>query len=195
MNNEPWLIFPPYEAFYIDALLSHTSSAMESMKIVSTWIELMVAEDHAALELPKPQLFDHLHNIALQAASVSRYLWPSKPGKSNVYEKRGVKLREALVISDESPLKNRKLRNQMEHFDERLDAYLTQDIVGEFIPSYVDFEPLEVEHPVHIFKAFYINNREFVLLGETHQMQHLCKEIMRVHDLLETFASTGHRLR
>ncbi|NHI01673.1 hypothetical protein [Oceanimonas sp. MB9] len=195
MENEQELIFPPYEAFYIESLLTHTVSAMESMEIVSKWIELIVADDLKALELPKPKLFDHLHNIALQAASVSRYLWPSKPGENGVHKKRALKLRQALQITNESPLKNRKLRNQMEHFDERLDTYLAQDIIGEFIPSYVDFEPIDVSHPVHIFKAFYINRREFVLLGETHEMQHLCKELIRVHDLLELFAKKGHRLR
>ncbi|EPW4741258.1 hypothetical protein ACWLRT_004560, partial [Vibrio parahaemolyticus] len=194
MNDESWLIFPPYEAFYIESLLTHTVSAMESMEIVSNWIDLMVADDLKALELSKPKLFDHLHNIALQAASVSRYLWPSKSGENSIHKKRALKLRQALEITDDSPLKNRKLRNQMEHFDERLDNYLAQDIVGEFIPAYVDFEPLNVDHPVHIFKAFYINHREFVLLGETHKMQHLCKELLRVHELLEQFSRTGHRL-
>ncbi|HCH2798788.1 TPA: hypothetical protein NKT10_004606 [Vibrio parahaemolyticus] len=194
MNDESWLIFPPYEAFYIESLLTHTVSAMESMEIVSNWIELMVADDVKALELPKPKLFDHLHNIALQAASVSRYLWPSKSGENSIHKKRALKLRQALEITDDSPLKNRKLRNQMEHFDERLDNYLAQDIVGEFIPAYVDFEPLNVDHPVHIFKAFYINRREFVLLGETHKMQPLCKELLRVQELLEQFSRTGHRL-
>ncbi|NGZ19393.1 hypothetical protein G6Z94_19210, partial [Vibrio aestuarianus] len=123
-----------------------------------------------------------------------RYLWPSKSGENSIHKKRALKLRQALEITDDSPLKNRKLRNQMEHFDERLDNYLAQDIVGEFIPAYVDFEPLNVGHPVHIFKAFYINRREFVLLGETHKMQYLCKELLRVHELLEQFSRAGHRL-
>ncbi|MGL0927407.1 hypothetical protein ABMX86_23060 [Vibrio vulnificus] len=131
MNDESWLIFPPYEAFYIESLLTHTVSAMESMEIVSNWIELMVADDVKALELPKPKLFDHLHNIALQAASVSRYLWPSKSGENSIHKKRALKLRQALEITDDSPLKNRKLRNQMEHFDERLDNYLAQDIPAQ----------------------------------------------------------------
>ncbi|MDE1359217.1 hypothetical protein L9W73_18285, partial [Vibrio aestuarianus] len=96
MNDESWLIFPPYEAFYIESLLTHTVSAMESMEIVSNWIELMVADDVKALELPKPKLFDHLHNIALQAASVSRYLWPSKSGENSIHKKRALKLRQAL---------------------------------------------------------------------------------------------------
>ncbi|MUJ26353.1 hypothetical protein [Aliivibrio fischeri] len=195
MKNESCLISPFYEAFYIESLLSHTRSAIDSMVVVSKWMDLINADDLEALELPKPQLFEHLHNIALQAASVSRYLWPSKSGVNNVHKKRGLKLRESLLITDQSPLKNRKLRNQMEHFDERLDVYLAQDIVGEFIPSYVDFEPIEVSHPRHIFKAFYINSREFVLLGETHQMQLLCGELLRVHELLEGFASSGYRLK
>ncbi|WP_434181754.1 hypothetical protein [Vibrio hyugaensis] len=192
METEETLIFPPYQLFYIDALLTHTTSAMESMEIVSRWIELMVADDHAALELSKAKLFDYLHNIALQAAGISRYLWPSKNGDNNVHQKRGKKLREILSVTDDSPLKNRKLRNQMEHFDERLDVYLAQGVYGEFIPSYVDFEPLNVDHPVHIFKAFYINTREFVLLGETHQIKDLCKEIIRIHELLNRSNEAGY---
>jgi len=40
------------------------------------------------------------------------------------HEKRGKILRQCFKITDSSPLKSRDLRNEIEHFDEKLDVYL-----------------------------------------------------------------------
>ena len=60
------------------------------------------------------------HEFASHAASASRMLWPStKQARS-----RGAMLRQILGIANDHPLACRRLRNTLEHFDERLDVHI-----------------------------------------------------------------------
>ncbi|MET4094550.1 hypothetical protein [Arthrobacter sp. UYCu712] len=77
-------------------------------------------------------------NFMATAASLSKLLWtnpsPVKPVWLDIddedYEAyckhaatRSKSLRKVLKVTDSSPLKSRKVRNSLEHFDERLDAH------------------------------------------------------------------------
>lgn len=187
-------IFPPFEAFYIDCLLWHTSSAARSITDISQWLEHVRRDDPQALELTKPELFDRLQNIVQQAGAVSRYFWPTPRKPSPVHASRAVRLREALLVDESSPLHNRDLRNALEHFDERLDMYLSQGRVGEFVPDHVDYEHPTSEVPLHIFKAFYTRPLVFVLLGIRFQMAPVVNEMLRVHEVLVQCREQGYRL-
>ena len=168
-------IFPPYEAFYIDCLLWHTTSATRSNAEVGRWLELVRVDDPRTLDLPQAELFDRLQNIVQQAGAVSRYFWPAPKKPAPVQTNRATRLREALQVDSTSPLHSRELRNALEHFDERLDVYLAQGQAGEFVPDHVDYEQPQSEVPLHIFKAFYTRPLVFVLLGRSVSMtlQHL----------------------
>lgn len=70
----------------------------------------------------------YAHAVMVHAASVSRLLWPSKPqGTNHPYtekqrKRRGERMRAALGVTGDSPLKNCDLRHHFEHFDERLEV-------------------------------------------------------------------------
>jgi hypothetical protein len=193
-DSEPWAIFPPFEAFYIEMLLWHTRAAKASIDVVTDWLKMIEAEDEKALQLPKSQLFGHLQSIVQQAGAISRYLWPSKPGKELVHERRASRLRTTLGVDEKNPLKARGLRNGLEHFDEKLDLYLAQNFVGEFVPEYVDYIEQQREIPIQIFKAFYTHPLKFVLLGQSYEVAPVVNEILRLHRLLEECQNKGHRL-
>ena len=55
----------------------------------------------------------------IAVANVSKLLWPSKGG--HLAER--TELRQVLLVREESPLKTRTLRNDFEHFDERLETW------------------------------------------------------------------------
>jgi hypothetical protein len=185
-------IHPPFEAVYIEAMLWHTSSAEESIKVVALWMKLAQEEDERALELPMAELFEHLQNILHQAGCVSRYLFP--PTKRSIHVARAKRLREGLNVADDNPLAERGLRNALEHFDERIDVYLDDHRVGQFIPAHVGYELPESEVPLHIFKGFYTGPLTFVLLGTPYQMAPIVNEMLRVHELLLECSRQGHRL-
>jgi hypothetical protein len=128
-------------------------------------------------------ILDHLQNILTHAAALSRYFWPSKPGKYDVHQKRAETLRTEFDLNDDSPLKNRKLRNQLEHFDENLDNYLwSKPLVGYVIPAYVggDFDNDGV--PTHFFRAFFIDIGIFEALGQRYEVQPIVNELCKIHD-------------
>jgi hypothetical protein len=185
-------IHPAFEAFYIEAMLWHTSSSQQSILEVAEWLQFVADDDERALELPKEELFEKLQNILHQAGCISRYLFPSR--KKPVHTARASRLREAFKIAEDHPLANRALRDALEHFDERLDEYLTGHIVGQIIPDHVDYEMPESEVPLHIFKGFYMTTLTFVLLGVPYRMEPIVDAMQRLHNALLDRRDRGHRL-
>nr|WP_314901953.1 hypothetical protein [uncultured Deefgea sp.] len=122
MNNNE--IPPAYEALYISSMLWHTKSAYSSIKVIKDWLDLVENDDARALELPKQNLFEQLQNILHQAGCISCHFFPVKQATQHV--QRANQLRQVFEIQDESPLKDRKLRNALEHFDEQIDNYLAK---------------------------------------------------------------------
>src|ERR1035437_3525844 len=64
-------------------------------------------------------LFYEMQNLLNATANISKALW-GQGGK--LYNQR-IYLRESIGVSDNSPLKAVQMRNNFEHFDERLDAW------------------------------------------------------------------------
>ena len=189
-------IWPPYEAFYIESMLFCTISAFESITIILDWVESNKKYQQILFnKYSEDQILDNLQNIVLQGAAISRYFWPTRKGKNNIHKLRSEKLREAFKICENNPLKNRDLRNAIEHFDERLDKYLTQEIVGHIIPKYVGPKPDNDGVPIHIFRAFYTDIGEFILLGNHFKIEGIIREIIKIQKLLEKFSENGFKLK
>jgi len=141
VSDDDFVIFPPFETFYILSLLSCTESALISAEWVSRFLPEYVKRPE---KFPPQSVLNHLQNIALQGAAISRFFWPV----GNKYQRRGAFLRERFKLDDSSPLRSRELRNRMEHYDEYLDDYFaTERMVGHILPDYVGPEPVEEECP------------------------------------------------
>jgi hypothetical protein len=65
-----------------------------------------------------------LQGMLISAANASKLLWGSQ--KEDAPEARR-QLRESVGVNGESPLRSRRLRNDFEHFDERLETYFGAD--------------------------------------------------------------------
>lgn len=183
-------IFWVYEFFYLEGMLACISSALTSAEAISR------TYGESESELTQEQFLDCFQNIIQQAAAVSRYFWPSASPKSKYIElhrHRGAQLRAAFQINEDNPLKNRTLRNRIEHFDENLDIFLSQPIAGDFIPAYVGPAP-KPGVPSHFFRAFFTDIGVFEVLGERYAMQPLYDEMSRLHDLLVDCGRNGYRL-
>lgn len=187
-------IHPPFEAFYIEAMLWHTGSACQSIEDVSDWLRHVHKDDERALELPKAELFERLQNILHQAGCVSRYFFPVYKKPKQLHVDRAARLREALKVAEDNPLADRRLRDSLEHFDERLDLYIAEHQVGQFIPDHVGTERPQSEVPLHVFKGFYVSTLTFALLGVEYPMEPIVNEMLRLHDMLVDCSENGHRL-
>jgi hypothetical protein len=127
-------------------------------------------------EVDPQSVLNELQNIIVQGAAVSRYFWPVK----EKYRARGAELRGMYGVSDESPLRSRELRNAIEHFDEKLDDYLAQGVVGTIYPHYLGSEPPPSQVKRHFFRAYFTNNGVFQLLEHRVEVDPLAKELWRL---------------
>ncbi|MDD4883446.1 hypothetical protein [Sulfuricurvum sp.] len=176
-------IFPVYEVFYIQSMLFNCQSAIRSINYVEkafAGLPEEVSDDDIA-KLPTRAILNEVQNIVVQGAALSRYFWPVRNG----HEDRAKTLREALDVIEENPLREREFRNAIEHFDERLDNYLSSGIVGHIFPEYVGIKPDEDGVQGHYFRAFFIDSGSFRLLDGEYKMHPIVEEILRLGDILQ----------
>ncbi|WP_353230830.1 hypothetical protein [Pseudomonas qingdaonensis] len=187
-------IWTPYQAFYIQSMLFNTTSAFQSCSIAEQIIK-KISDGDIDPQDKKDILLNCLQNVINQSGAISRYFFPSrdgpKGGDKTLHKDRGSYLRRIFQVDESSPLINRGLRNSIEHFDERLDLYLKEGMVGNIFPSLILPEPENSDVPHHIFRACYLKEGLFQVLGERYEIQPIVNEVARIHDLLVKFDQNG----
>jgi hypothetical protein len=159
-------------------MLFIAESALRSVKSANQALKMRA--DRSG-DFNQGQTLNHLQNIVVQGAALSRYFWPARKD----HKKRGEILRKAFDVTDTSPLKSRDLRNDIEHFDEKLDTYLAGGIVGVILPHYIGPLPALSAIPSHLFRAYYTDKAIFEILGKRYDINPITKEIGRIHKLLD----------
>ena len=195
MIGEEFAIWTPHQAFYIQSMLFNTTSAFQSCSIAEKIIK-KISNGEIDPQDKKDILLDCLQNVINQSGAISRYFFPSRDGakgadQKSLHKDRGQYLSRVFGVKDDSPLMNRALRNSIEHFDERLDLYLQDRIVGYIFPSLILPEPEDSDVPHHIFRAYYLKEGIFQVLGERYEIQPIVDEVARIHDLLVKFDGSG----
>lgn len=195
MEDKTFNIWTPYQAFYIQSMLFNTTSAFQSCSIAEKIIK-KISDGEIDPQEKKDILLDCLQNVVSQAGAISRYFFPSRDGvkgtdKKTIHKDRGQYLSKVFGVKDDSPLMNRALRNSIEHFDERIDLYLQDGIVGYIFPSLILPEPEDSDVPHHIFRAYYLKKGIFQVLGERYEIQPIVDEVARIHDLLIKLDGNG----
>lgn len=187
MIDEELGIWTPYQAFYIQSMLFNTSSALQACERASRYIEA-ISSGKIGPQDRKDELLDCLQNLINHSGAVARYFFPSyggmKKDKKDIHQKRAGHLCRIFEVDDKSPLFDKQLRNAIEHFDERLDRYLEEGIVGQIFPSLILDRPEDTGVPHHIFRAYYLNDGIYQVLGERHHVQPILDEMIRIHDML-----------
>jgi hypothetical protein len=192
-DPEKQTIWAPYQVFYIQSMLFNAESAARSVSQILSVLHVVFenSPEDPVSALPQHYLLGELQNLVVQAAALSRYFWPVKAE----HNWRGEHLRKAFGLTEESALRSRGLRNAIEHFDEQLDKYLENGIVGQILPQYVGpfSEPQGV--PVHLFRAYYIDTGVFELLGKRYEVDPIAAEVGRIYELLKEMDKSGGMLR
>jgi len=181
--DEDYKIWYPHEVFYIESLLSITRTIISEQGVTASFLDEYQRGNYDNDKL----LLDSIQNIICQAAMLSKFFWPV--GKDPVHKKRGQRLREAYQIFESNCLKNRDVRNYIEHFDEKLDKYLNQFITGTIIPLYIG--PRIDLKAKHIFRGYYTDKAVFTILGIEYPIIPIVEEVERIHLLLEQNSATG----
>jgi hypothetical protein len=102
---------------YLSEIEALCNDAEISVKYINDW--LANGQQDTAV------LFYHLRMLINLAAIVSQFLWPISEG-NRAAQLRGKVLRDLLRIHENNPLKSRKFRHHLAHFDERLDEWATK---------------------------------------------------------------------
>lgn len=182
-------IYPMFEAFYIESILYSATCAdqafgrFDEYKKDASKATEVVASAHEALT---------------HVAAISRFFWPSYSKQNlhyNLSKKRGEKLRKGFNIRNDSALSDRNLRNAIEHFDEKLDAFLLQGNVGYFHPEPIVDKVESVESDlVHVFRFVDPEKEKCILLGQEYSFTSIRGEISHVLNGIERMKNNGWTL-
>jgi hypothetical protein len=142
-----------------------------------------------------------VHEAMGHAAALSRYFWPSGVGPKQhasfkrLRQARAAKLRMAFGLTDESPLRDRSLRDALEHFDERLDVYLLTSDAGQYIPVPRVGDSTGLPNGVtHVFKLVDPDRQVFIILDTRFEFGNLRDEVQRIYSAAKVMTETGDRL-
>lgn len=93
--------------------------------------------------------------------------------------------KEEFNITDESALKDRRLRNMFEHFDEKLDIYLLQTLAGTFypMPKVGKISEIGKKEFDKNFKMLDIEEKCLVILNEEFYFEEIAKEVFRIYEI------------
>ena len=184
----------PHEAFYIESLLSLTNAIAVESACLENAIQGLGPDHHVHPD-------NHFHfiypaqNIVSNVAAISRFLWPSKSKKSSypAHKGRGELLQSVLRLDHDSYLKNRSVRNHIEHFDEILDNFLSKNPTGTFFPTYVGSGNVIQRSHEHVFRAYYTDMGVFSILGQDIVLKPLLEEVRLIDLILEQCKANGER--
>jgi hypothetical protein len=174
-------IVPYCETFYIHSIIYSADLANKAFRRFRR-----ACRNNAS----KTVVVSAVHEALGHAASLSRFFWPSRDGK--IAKARAGKLRLAFALDESSPLRNRHLRDSLEHFDERLDRFLLKNDDGYFFPT-----PLVGNHALaddasgRIFKLVDPTGCHFVVLNEKYCFEALPSEVQRVLALAQRMSHNG----
>ncbi len=192
VKNEWNGIFAPYEAFYIHSIIYAAERTLGAFDRYD--FEVNFAKEKSAM-----MAISAIQEALTHAANLSRFFWPSRPkGEKPIIRlknARAEKLRQAFQLSDSSPLKDRTLRDTLEHFDERLDRFLLENDAGYFIPTPIVAELEQIDEVTKIFKMADPHKGVFVLLGECFEYENIRNEVILINELAQNFDEKGSRLR
>jgi hypothetical protein len=92
------------------------------------YLKLGAADLEAAPIVPLPQARNHrawyaIQGILISSGTISRILWGTTPEARDGRRR----LRKRLAVTEDSPFHPRKVRNDFEHFDERVEKWLAAD--------------------------------------------------------------------
>lgn len=132
------------------------------------------------------EVFRGIHSFLTHASNVSKILWPGlpkqKPNESKEQYKqriskikkvyRAMELRNELELPEEHTLRNRQLRNHLEHFDERIDDWSEHSESKNFAQDIIGPENAIVGlAKTDIMRWFNPTNGTFLFRGETFSLQ------------------------
>lgn len=131
-------------------------------------------------------IFYGIQNFLNAAANISKALWGGTKGKMACERKE---LRDSIGITDASPLHEVGMRNNFEHFDERLDRWWEKSSHHNHLDlSVVPRTAIRGIDDIDMFRTFDPQTTDLVFWSEKFNIQAVVNEIQRILPLVKTEA-------
>lgn len=176
---------PPQNLFYYYSILYSAECAVRAFEFYEYLLE------HENVD--PTQLVGAIQEAIGHVGSLSFYFWnnggnPRMEKNINEYIKhRSNNLRKEFNLNDSSPLKNRQIRNMFEHFDEKIDIFLINNIAGTFFPRPIIGKHTDLEEQLlnKNFKLLDIEEKCLVLLNQKFFFQDIQEEVIKIYHIAQ----------
>lgn len=134
------------------------------------------------------EVFRSIHSLLTHASNISRMFWPPRPSKVKAegqgagpedFSERGATLRAAVGLPDDGhPLKSRRLRDHLEHFDERLDDWVNTSHARNYAQDTIaPWGSISGIAESDVMRWYDQQSRRFIFRGESLDVQELVTAI------------------
>lgn len=182
INNEQGIL-PLFEGFYIESIIY---SAERADAAFQRFDKAILIEENKSLAVA------NIQEALSHVGELSRHFWPSRD--KGIASARAGKLREAFALDESSPLKDRRLRDAMEHFDERLDTYLKQFPTGEVITTPIVGSIERLPQSLRIFRMVDPTKSAYIVLDEQYEFGPIRESTKIILDRAKEMLNSGGRL-
>ena len=130
-----------------------------------------------------------VQNCLTAVANISKACW----GQKGKYAKERELLRVSLGVDDNSPIKATSMRNNFEHFDERLDYWYATSPNRNHV-DYMIAPPGMVQGvaDTDMFRVFDPDTADVVFWGKTYPLKSIIDEVRRLHPVAVAESSKPH---
>ena len=130
------------------------------------------------------RIFLHIQAFLVAVANISKILFPNKK-----FASRGEELRKVLQVPENSPVENKKFRNDFEHYDERIESWAISSerkIISDMNISYNGFSAISNLDPTDCMRNLDIlGDRENLTLtfhGESNNLTITMHAVKELHE-------------
>jgi hypothetical protein len=131
------------------------------------------------------RIFLGVQNLLNAAANISKACW----GASGKRAADRQPLRDSIGITDASPLFDMSMRNNFEHYDERLDRWWRESRQHNYVDFAVGRSSVAGVDPIEMFREYHPTTTDVAFWGETFNIQALVNEVMRILPAVEREAA------
>jgi hypothetical protein len=152
---------------------------------------LMAAETAQSALNPVNQdvFWASIQNCLTAVANISKAMW----GQGGKYAKERKPLRDSLGVGNNSPLKRTSMRNNFEHFDERLDDWYATSTNRNHLDHMIG-PPSTISGlaDTDMFRVFDPTTAELVFWGKRYPLRTIMDEVLRLHPIAHAEGSKPH---
>ena len=129
-----------------------------------------------------------VQSLLVAAGNVSKLIWPPRKRSTG----RGKELREAIGVTETSPLKARMFRNIFEHYDEQLEDWMMSSERHNIVDSSViPLGAIQGVDPEDFLRNIDPNDWTLTFRGSRLEIRPLVEALREVRDKADAIVSTG----